>query len=173
VVSSEPAEEVREGPRVLRRVHARLEFEKKQRGPVEAVFTFERVGTWKLADFHLPLKDPRREMNAARVEELLRRSALEGLEQLGRLRLDVVWRTLARHVRIAASVEVWQPEMERRLDGIGPFVRVEPGAWTPGEGRGVLDARIVGAEGAVNARVEAAFDADEGRVVFERVDVTR
>jgi hypothetical protein len=174
VVSSEPPEDVSDGSRAQKRVRARLQFEKKP-SPVEAVFTFERVGEWRLADFHVPLKDPGGTMNPARLEELLRRSALEACEDLGRLRFDAVWRRLARAVRIAASLETWGPEMAAHVDGLGPFQRVEPGAWTPGPGpaRGTLEARIVFEQGAVDVTAEPVFDGDEGRVVLQRFDPRR
>lgn len=167
VVSEQPPEEVREGQRVLRRVRARIAFERKE---VDAVFTFRRVGQWRLVDFDVPLKDPK---SLGRAEVVLRRAAQDALEQYGRHRWDQVWRALARPVRMGGDSEAWQTHAAALVEPLGTFQRVEEGAWSPGVARGVLKARLVFEQGALDAEVEVVFDPNEGRAVFPRFEVKR
>jgi hypothetical protein len=165
VVSAQPPEEVREGPDVLRRVRARIAFEKQE---ADAVFTFRRSGRWRLHDFYVPVTDPK---SLGRADEVLRRAAMEALDQYGRHRFDAIWRTFSRPVRIGGNVELWQTEQAARIEAKGLFQRVEQVSWSSEQARGVLTARLVFEQGTLDARVVAVFEPTEARVVFEALDV--
>ena len=165
VVSAQPAEEVREDGRLLRRVRARIAFERKE---VDAVFTFARSDGWRLHDFYVPVKDP---TSLGRADEVLRRGALEALEHYGKHRFEAIWRTFVRPARIGGDWERWQTEQASRVEGKGAFQRVEQVAWAPEPTRGVLTARLHFADGTLDARVTAVFEPTEARVVVEAIEV--
>jgi hypothetical protein len=57
------------------------------------------------------------------------------------------------------------------VEPLGRFERVETTSWTFQEGRGTLEGRLVFHLGALEARIDVAFEPHEGRVVVTRLDV--